>query len=220
MPARSGPGFEEEDAFRDYCRSHGVAGAASTYRSCMNLVAAQLNVRLGPATLRSENDVQDIIPRLSQTSFNVRHRSNFKSVLRKYVEMVRANYRGLFDNFVAPAIDVDPQSLPPRVNLEISRIVRDTTMARSLKRKYAGQCQICGKKLPLAPNEFYVEAHHLQPLGGRHRGPDVEENIICVCPNCHVLLDYGALPIRPKTLKISLHQIGKQFTDYHNERCR
>jgi len=220
MPARFGPGFDHEDAFRDYCVSHGVVAAPATYRTCMNSIAAHLGVRLGPALLRSSNDVEAIIARISETDFNQRHRSNFKSVLKKYVEMVQANFNGLFDQFVAPAIDVDPAPPPPRRWSEVSRIVRDTAITRELKRTYDNQCQICGQKLQLTESEFYAEAHHLQPLGGEHNGPDIQENLICVCPNCHVLLDYGALPIERGTITVRRHQIGQQFIDYHNERCR
>jgi hypothetical protein len=220
MPARFGPGFEHEDAFNDYCLSHGVLVAPATYRTCMNSIAAHLDVRLGPALLRSMNDVYAIVPRLSETKFNRRHRSNFKSVLKKYVEMVQSNFRGLFNDFAAPAIDVDPQLLPPRTRIEISRIIRDTRMTRALKRTYAGQCQVCGNKLKLAENEYYVEAHHLQPLGREHNGPDIQENIICVCPNCHVLLDYGVLRIGRSTITVLRHRIGRQFIAYHNARCR
>jgi len=186
----------------------------------MNLVAAHLNRRLGPAMLRCENDVQAIVPKISKTKFNRYHRSNFKSVLRKYVEMVRSNFNGLFSGTASPAIDVDPQSLPLRIRAEISRIVRDTEMARALKMSYEGQCQVCGEKLKIAANEYYVEAHHLKPLGRPHNGPDQKDNIVCACPNCHVLLDYGALTIGPKTLKVVRHKIGKAFIGYHNDRCR
>ena len=134
--------------------------------------------------------------------------------------MVRSNFDGQFDKYAAPAIDVDINDLPPRIRLEISRIVRDTSIARELKRAYDGQCQICGKRLELAPGEFYVEAHHLRPLGQPHNGPDVKENIVCACPNCHVLLDYGALPIGLNTLQLKLHKVERVFIDYHNDRCR
>ncbi len=186
----------------------------------MNLIAAHLNLKLGPAMLRSENDVQAIVPRICQTKFNKYHRSNFKSVLRKYVEMVRSNYEGRFDAITPTAIDVDENDWPTRIRTEISRIVRDTATARALKRLYDGQCQLCGNRLEISPGEFYLEAHHLKPLGKKHNGPDVEENLMCVCPNCHVLLDFNAQPFKLKNLKICLHNIAEEFVSYHNEHCR
>jgi predicted restriction endonuclease len=51
------------------------------------------------------------------------------------------------------------------------------------------------------------------PLGSPHSGPDVRENILCVCPNDHVLLDYGAIKVEANLLE----GIGKEFIDYHND---
>jgi len=34
-----------------------------------------------------------------------------------------------------------------------------------------------------------------QPLGRPHDGPDVAENILCLCPNHHVLFDNGAFAV-------------------------
>jgi 5-methylcytosine-specific restriction endonuclease McrA len=220
MAARSGPGFEHEKLFSSYCLSHGVNSAIGTYRSCLNMIAAHLNRQLGPEMLRSESDVQTISSLISLTKFNQFQRSNFKSVLRKYVEMVRSNYQGAFDAVAPAAIDVDSNDLPERIRTEISRIVRDTETARALKRLYAGQCQLCGNKLEIKPGEFYLEAHHLKPLGGDHRGPDVPENLVCDCPNCHVLLDFNSRPVKQGALKVSLHAIGKEFIQYHNDICR
>jgi hypothetical protein len=219
MPARSGPGFDHEELFSAYCRSHGVVVSAGTYRSCLNSIALHLNRRLGPALLRSESDIQSIIPQITETEFDRVRRSNYKSVLRKYVEMVRSNYAGAFDAIAPLALDVDVNDLPLRVRTEISRVVRDTKMARELKRLYQGQCQLCGDRLEISPGEFYVEAHHLKPLGRPHEGPDVMKNLICVCPNCHVLLDFNVRKLSVKSLKASLHDIGPEFIDYHNERC-
>jgi len=40
-----------------------------------------------------------------------------------------------------------------------------------------------------------AEVVGMEPLGTPHNGPDVYENIVCVCPNHHVLLDYGVIPL-------------------------
>ena len=220
MPARSGPGFDHEELFSAYCRSHGVAVSAGTYRSCLNSIALHLNLRLGPDLLRSEDDIQALLLQITQTNFDRVRRSNYKSVLRKYVEMVRCNYEGEFDAIIPVATDVDVNDLPPRIRMEISRIVRDTKTARELKRLYDGQCQLCGNRLEIAPGEFYLEAHHLRPLGKPHDGPDDRKNLICVCPNCHVRLDFNAEKLSLKHLKLSRHDIDPQFINYHNDRCR
>lgn len=219
MPARIGPGFEHEDLFREYCITHGVANADGNYASVMNTMAAQVDQRLGPTMIRSETDVWDISARITSNRFSPSHHTNFRSVLRKYLAMVRENFRGQFGAHVVQAVDVDVRGFPARVQQEISRVVRDTVMSRNLKLQYEGQCQVCGGQLPLPNGAYYLEGHHLKPLGRPHNGPDVPENIICVCPNCHVLLDFGMHKIRPRQLAVSRHALGREFIDYHNDRC-
>jgi hypothetical protein len=82
---------------------------------------------------------------------------------------------------------------PRRVTSEVTRIVRDSAQAQQLKRMYRDQCQICGRALEIRLGHTYSEVHHVRPLGGKHRGPDVESNMMVVCPNHHALLDLGAV---------------------------
>ncbi|MFB6098040.1 MAG: HNH endonuclease [Salinibacter sp.] len=81
-------------------------------------------------------------------------------------------------------------SSPEKREYEIYRVVRDTRLARKVKRRSDYKCQICGTDpVEIADGTVYAEAHHLHPLA--EDGPDEEENIVCVCPTCHVKLDYG-----------------------------
>jgi len=111
------------------------------------------------------------------------------------------------------AIDIEKASQPERVKQETYRILRDTALARMVKESHKYKCQICGQILKLENNTPYAEAHHVKPLGAPHNGPDVRGNILCVCPNDHVLLDYGAI----KVDETRFEWIGKEYIDYHNE---
>jgi hypothetical protein len=111
------------------------------------------------------------------------------------------------------ASDIEDPSQPERVKQEIYRILRDTALARIVKESQQYQCQICGQALKLKDHTPYAETHHIVPLGTPHNGPDVRANILCVCPNDHVLLDYGAI----KLDETHLEGIGKEYVDYHNE---
>jgi len=99
------------------------------------------------------------------------------------------------------AIDISEPTLPPTAKLETSRIIRDTFLARQLKQLYNFSCQICGKTIEKGDTK-YSEAHHIQPLGSPHRGPDTAENILIVCPNHHVEFDYGIIAINPSTMMV------------------
>jgi hypothetical protein len=116
-----------------------------------------------------------------------------------------------------PAADLDA---PPadRVTTTVSRIVRDTELAAWVKRQHGHRCQLCGETIKLADGSGYSEGHHLRPLGKPHNGPDVAENIVCVCPNHHAACDLGAIRLDWHNLRVAPnHRVGVQFVAYHNE---
>ncbi|MFJ4922142.1 YDG/SRA domain-containing protein [Streptomyces sp. NPDC088725] len=83
---------------------------------------------------------------------------------------------------------------PPRKSATVVRVVRNTAVVQRVKRWHDYTCQICALALAVGPDrEGYAEGAHIQALGGKDGGPDVEGNVLCLCPNCHVRLDRGAL---------------------------
>jgi 5-methylcytosine-specific restriction protein A len=101
--------------------------------------------------------------------------------------------------------------------VEYERIIRDTKVSSWVKYVHEFKCQICGTALEIGDNEFYAEAHHIKPLGNNHRGADVVENIMCVCPNHHALLDLGVLYIELSQLRsVEGHEINPEYITYHN----
>jgi hypothetical protein len=117
----------------------------------------------------------------------------------------------------SPGSQAQDLDAPPaeRVQTTVSRIVRDTWRTNRVKRLHNYKCQICGEGIILADGSAYAEGHHLQPLG--RDGPDVDENIICVCPNHHAACDFGAIPLRVEELRrVKEHLIGKRYIEYHN----
>lgn len=108
---------------------------------------------------------------------------------------------------------------PGRRLCQVFRTLRQTRLAVHVKTLHRNACQICGKRIQLPDGEFYSEAHHIRPLGRRHKGPDKTDNILCLCPNHHVQLDYGAIPIDLKKLRRhATHSINPDHVDYHNTR--
>lgn len=111
------------------------------------------------------------------------------------------------------ASDIDEPDLPERREVKTYRVLRDTKLARQIKAERKYECELCGTSLRLANGKPYAEAHHVRPLGGGHKGKDVEGNILCVCPNCHVRLDYFAIKLEPDQGCF----LSKEYRDYHNE---
>lgn len=129
-----------------------------------------------------------------------------------------ANYV-LVNKSVEQASDLAEPKKTERILCVTKRIVRDTPLARRVKKLHGNRCQLCGLTLLLFGGENYAEAHHIKPLGSVHQGPDVFENIICVCPNCHAQLDYGAIELNTATLHfIPEHSIGNEYISYHNSK--
>jgi hypothetical protein len=105
-----------------------------------------------------------------------------------------------------------------RQSQEIYRILRDTNLARVLKNLHGHKCQVCNLRIELSKGKFYSEAHHIKPLGSPHFGPDIPENIIVLCPNHHVMLDYGAIELNLSNINLhAKHEIGLEFIEYHNK---
>jgi putative restriction endonuclease len=107
----------------------------------------------------------------------------------------------------------------------VMRIVRDTQIALSVKELYNFQCQVCGIKIK-TKSGFYAEGAHIKPLGKPHNGDDSLRNLLCLCPNHHVMFDKGTFSIsgdlsllgEVEKGKINVdekHKIDKNNLKYH-----
>lgn len=103
-----------------------------------------------------------------------------------------------------------------RIRREIEAILRDQKLVDEIKRKYNNTCQICGLQLIIGKNKYYSEVHHIWPLGKPHNGPDTLDNMICVCPNCHILLDYKVMFLSEEKLSKIMHDMSEENIIYHN----
>ena len=113
----------------------------------------------------------------------------------------------------------------PRRDERVQRIVRSTAVAEHVKRLHKYRCQICGER-PDTPGGPYAEAAHIRPLGRPHDGPDVPENVLCLCPNHHVLFDQFGIAIRDDFELIGFpgklrthprHRIEVEHLRYHRQ---
>jgi predicted restriction endonuclease len=131
-----------------------------------------------------------------------------------------------------PEVDTAPDGtvVPGRRAATVQRIVRSTTVSRFVKQLYDDTCQACGTRLSVADGRAYSEGAHIRPLGRGHDGPDVPSNVLCLCPNCHVLFDNGAL-IVDTSMKVWVngelkgvltvddrHLIEEEHLEYHRDR--
>jgi putative restriction endonuclease len=103
--------------------------------------------------------------------------------------------------------------------------VRDTKQARRIKELYNFECQMCGTRLEGLAGP-YAEAAHIRPLGAPHNGPDTANNILCLCPNHHVLFDHGGVAVAEDLSLIGAqgrltvhprHRVSEEHLRYHQE---
>lgn len=143
--------------------------------------------------------------------------------------------RDLSEPPMRPEADpADPPAPPaPRVETTVLRIVRNTAVASEVKRLHDYTCQICGLRL-VTSSGAYAEGAHIRALGTPENGPDVLENLLCLCPNCHVQFDRGGLAISPGLAilddtgrptgawlrRAKGHAVGREFLRYRAEHSR
>lgn len=126
----------------------------------------------------------------------------------------------------------DVEKFPRSRSMRVRRLVRDTAAAKRIKQLYEGECQMCGLRLVGPDGKSYSEGAHIRPLGKPHHGPDVEPNILCLCPNCHVRLDIGGVVVdedwsvivradlsgarlMPKLTVKESHRVHQEYLRYH-----
>jgi putative restriction endonuclease len=111
----------------------------------------------------------------------------------------------------------------PRRLTTTLRLVRDTAVTRRVKALHNCQCQVCGERLASTAGP-YAEAAHIRPLGAPHHGPDIVANILCLCPNHHVLFDLGSFGVAEDGALLGLpgklrshpqHIVAPEFLAYH-----
>jgi putative restriction endonuclease len=112
---------------------------------------------------------------------------------------------------------------PKRATQTVQRVIRDSKLGRQLKKLYDYKCQVCDLQIETDAG-FYAEAAHIKPVGSPHDGPDLIENLLCLCPNHHLMFDKGVFFVNEDmTLdgingRVHLHKnhrAASEFFAYH-----
>jgi putative restriction endonuclease len=124
----------------------------------------------------------------------------------------------------AGELPLPPNQEPDKIESYTTRVVRDTRGSEAVKKMHRYVCQACSTQLePLGG--AYAEAAYIKPLGRPHGGPDSPDNILCLCPNCHVLFNGWAFTIEDDgTLlgaldgnlnELKSHPVNRDYLAYH-----
>jgi len=137
-----------------------------------------------------------------------------------WAEQIKKSKEYDWSPYLAEEFDLTPSDYeaPDKNDIVTSRIIRDTALSVKVKAINSYKCQLCGLSLEMPAGKKYAEAHHIKPLGSPHGGPDIISNMICLCPNHHAELDYGAIKLKKEDITINQgHEISDEFIFYHNE---
>lgn len=145
---------------------------------------------------------------------------------RKTAEQLELNYHNDFTKRKSGELlelDYDTRE-KKRAKGTVLRIVRDTKFANDIKVLYNYQCQVCDTAIPTRSG-LYAEGAHIRPLGAPHDDDDNLNNLLCLCPNHHVMFDKGSFAVSEEftllgnvsgTLKVhGKHLINKKNLKYH-----
>ncbi|MBB4391067.1 HNH endonuclease [Bradyrhizobium sp. ERR14] len=103
------------------------------------------------------------------------------------------------DDDVRP-LDLNEEAVPfrfeqqrERINVTVSRILRDRVFRRVVLRAYDERCAITGLKLINGMGRAEVAAAHIRPVEAR--GPDIISNGIALCGTAHWMFDRGLISL-------------------------
>jgi len=104
---------------------------------------------------------------------------------------------------------------PDRKERRSRSLVRDQANVDWIKNLYDNTCQVCRIQLMTDAGAISIGAH-IQGLGKPDNGPDVVENMLCLCHNCHAIFDSGSFYINDDSKTITwLHESVGGETSAH-----
>jgi putative restriction endonuclease len=118
-----------------------------------------------------------------------------------------------------------------RTEVTSSRPDRKVELSERIKGIYEYKCQVCKVYLKRPHGAIAISAH-IKQLGKPDNGPDIEENMLCLCPNCHAQFDAHSFYIDPKTRRVhgvqeyegkkinlsNKHKLDSSFLEYHKKK--
>ncbi|MYW05216.1 HNH endonuclease [Streptomyces sp. SID3343] len=129
---------------------------------------------------------------------------------------------------------VAPPAVQPVTRREILlwQLIRDVGLARKVKALHNNECQVCGLRLEISSGPS-SQAAHIRGLGRPDHGPDELSNLLCLCPNHHVLFDGLAIYVDAhgmvrqtkngqaveKLRRNPGHDIDEGHLEHHRRRC-
>ena len=100
-----------------------------------------------------------------------------------------------------------------RILVATSRLERDRAFSGNVLDSYGYRCAATGLQLAAPDGRRGLQAAHIRPAGGEHRGPDSTRNGIALSPSYHWLMDVGLMRVQLEDDAASV----VYSTDLHSE---
>ncbi|MGY1436582.1 YDG/SRA domain-containing protein [Streptomyces reniochalinae] len=114
-----------------------------------------------------------------------------------------------------PVIETEAEQRVRRLVAAREEPARDLRIVQRVKELYRDTCQMCRARVVVAPEgQAFSNCAHIKALGRPYDGPDILENVLCLCPNCHIRFDRGALQITDDFQVIDTLE-GRKFADLY-----
>lgn len=157
--------------------------------------------------------------RLDETEWHV---SSYSDATGEFV-IVRGRIPVSVEPEDEPSVELVDQFLmegPERHEVSTSAYVRSADVRRTVLRRAAGHCELCGEVgFTTASGAVYLETHHVIPLG--EQGPDVVWNVVALCPNDHRRLHFSAerIELRKSLLDTLANTFPREIAELRSIFC-
>lgn len=149
---------------------------------------------------------------IKNQSFSVSEISGIGYLLKQYIDDLDNNEQT--DNYKQKNDIVRYDCLK---NKTLNRFKRNPKLKNKVFERDGYTCQCCGKNQTFfnKSGKQYMEAHHLIPYSKRldffneGKNIDVEENVFCVCPECHRAFHFG----NEETIKRNVDYIFNKISE-------
>lgn len=134
-------------------------------------------------------------PALRQLVNEFESRSSIDEVRRWAAKLNEAVSQSMLDSHSARArrLRAAPP-MPQRIRLETWQYARNPDVIAEVLFRANGRCEKCANPAPFerrSNGSPYLEVHHTIQLA--NGGPDIVDNAIALCPNCHRQVHFGRL---------------------------
>lgn len=183
---------DREFDYIDFLVSTGLQRqSANSYRRYLLSVSSYLNININRITISSNEDVINIINRLSGGYYADSYVSNCGTALRRYLVFINSN----IDDFYYPEEILNSSEYIEGAKKQV--IVNSYERDRDARNKaieiHGLNCSVCDMNFEETYGEIgvgFIHVHHLKPLHeiNEEYSVDPEKDLITVCPNCHAML--------------------------------